>query len=232
MTKRQSLRLETFLPYRLSIASNRVSDLVAEAYDRLFGLSIPEWRVIAVLGEAAPLTQLAIVRQTVMDKMTVSRAVRPLVERGLVDRTPHSGDKRSSLLSLSDAGRTLYESVGPEALATAKFPALCTTVWTFTTLLFGFGSKVVPVSWAWVLKVPVAFGTSWIVTRILPAGSVLSVATSEGRVQVTTYWFRLQVVFGLLAVMSTWLSTSKIGGRVKLRLSPKPRSGPRFLSLN
>jgi DNA-binding MarR family transcriptional regulator len=73
--------------------------------------------VIAVLGEAAPLTQLAIVRQTVMDKMTVSRAVRPLVERGLVDRTPHSGDKRSSLLSLSDAGRTLYESVGPEALA-------------------------------------------------------------------------------------------------------------------
>jgi DNA-binding MarR family transcriptional regulator len=117
MTKRQSLRLETFLPYRLSIASNRVSDLVAEAYDRLFGLSIPEWRVIAVLGEASPLTQLAIVKQTVMDKMTVSRAVRPLVERGLIARSPHSGDKRSSLLSLSDAGRTLYESVGPEALA-------------------------------------------------------------------------------------------------------------------
>ncbi len=117
MTKRPYLRLETFLPYRLSIASNRVSDLVAEAYDRLFGLSIPEWRVIAVLGEAAPLTQLAIVRQTVMDKMTVSRAVRPLVERGLIHRAPHAGDKRSSLLSLSDAGRTLYESVAPAALA-------------------------------------------------------------------------------------------------------------------
>ena len=115
MTNRPSLRLETFLPYRLSIASNRVSDLVAEAYDRLFGLNIPEWRVIAVLGETSPMTQLAIVRHTVMDKMTVSRAVRPLVERGLVDRSPHS-DKRSSLLSLSVVGRALYESVGPAAL--------------------------------------------------------------------------------------------------------------------
>jgi len=117
MKKSSRLRLETFLPYRLSITSNRVSDLVAEAYDRLFGLSIPQWRVIAVLGEQAPLTQLAIVRQTVMDKMTVSRAVRPLVGRGLIDRAPHAGDKRSSLLVLSDAGRMLYESVAPAALA-------------------------------------------------------------------------------------------------------------------
>lgn len=117
MTKPARLRLESFLPYRLSIASNRVSDLVAEAYDRLFGLNIAQWRVIAVLGEGTALTQLAIVRQTVMDKMTVSRAVRPLVERGLIDRAPHAGDKRSSLLVLSDAGRALYESVAPAALA-------------------------------------------------------------------------------------------------------------------
>jgi DNA-binding MarR family transcriptional regulator len=117
MTAPSRLRLERFLPYRLSVASNRVSDLVAEAYSRLFGLSIPEWRVIAVLGEGAPLTQLAIVSQTVMDKMTVSRAVRPLVDRGVIDRAPHADDKRSQLLMLSDAGRTLYESVAPAALA-------------------------------------------------------------------------------------------------------------------
>lgn len=117
MANSPHLRLESFLPYRLSVASNRVSDLVAEAYDRLFGLSIPEWRVIAVLGEGEPRTQLAIVRQTVMDKMTVSRAVRPLVERGLIDRAPHGGDRRSRLLALSDAGRALYESVAPAALA-------------------------------------------------------------------------------------------------------------------
>jgi DNA-binding MarR family transcriptional regulator len=111
------LRLERFLPYRLSIASNRVSDLVAEAYSRLFALSIPQWRVIAVLGEGTPLTQLAIVGQTVMDKMTVSRAVRALVARGVIDRAPHADDKRSQLLALSNAGRMLYASVAPAALA-------------------------------------------------------------------------------------------------------------------
>ena len=111
------LRLETFLPYRLSIASNRVSDLVAEAYGRLFALSIPQWRIIAVLGEGVPLTQLAIVSQTVMDKMTVSRAVRALVARGVIDRAPHADDKRSQLLALSEPGRRLYESVAPAALA-------------------------------------------------------------------------------------------------------------------
>jgi DNA-binding MarR family transcriptional regulator len=146
MTAPSRLRLETFLPYRLSIASNKVSDLVAEAYDRLFGLSIPEWRVIAVLGEEAPLTQLAIVRRTVMDKMTVSRAVRPLVERGLIDRAPHAGDKRSSLLALSDAGRALYESVSPAALAME------------TALLEGFSAKEIAALDASLRKLETAVG--------------------------------------------------------------------------
>jgi DNA-binding MarR family transcriptional regulator len=110
------LRLDAFLPYRLSVASNIVSDLVAEAYDRMFGLSIPQWRVIAILGEGEALTQLDIVHQSVMDKMTVSRAVRPLVERGLIRTAPHA-DKRSRLLALSETGQRLYESVAPEALA-------------------------------------------------------------------------------------------------------------------
>lgn len=111
-----TLRLDAFLPYRLSVASNIVSDLVAEAYDRMFGITIAQWRVIAILGEGEALTQLDIVRQSVMDKMTVSRAVRPLVERGLIGTAPHA-DKRSRLLTLSETGQKLYESVAPEALA-------------------------------------------------------------------------------------------------------------------
>ncbi|WP_437441239.1 MarR family winged helix-turn-helix transcriptional regulator [Sphingomonas morindae] len=113
----RALRLQHFLPYRLSIASNQVSGLVAEAYDRLFGLSIPEWRVVTVLAEAAPLSQLDIVGRTLMDKMTVSRAVRPLVARGLLDRETHKGDRRAQHLRLSTAGRSLYECVAPQALA-------------------------------------------------------------------------------------------------------------------
>jgi DNA-binding MarR family transcriptional regulator len=109
------LELDKFLPYRLSIASNTVSNVIAQAYQRLFNLTISEWRVMAVLGEDGAQQQQALVTRTRMDKMTVSRAVRPLVERGLIDRASHSDDGRSFVLSLSRDGQALYDHVVPEA---------------------------------------------------------------------------------------------------------------------
>ena len=112
----RELTLDAFLPYRLSITSNRVSDAVASAYRALFGLRIPEWRLIAVLAEGSGLTQQALGRATRMDKVTVSRAAIALAERGLVRRAPNPGDQRSHLLALTAAGRALYEDVAPKAL--------------------------------------------------------------------------------------------------------------------
>lgn len=111
-----SLKLEQFLPYRLSITSNRVSSAIATAYQSLFGLRIPEWRLIAVIAESDGLTQQALGVATRMDKVTVSRAAIALVDRGLVQRRPNPDDQRSHLLSLTRAGKTLYESVAPKAL--------------------------------------------------------------------------------------------------------------------
>ena len=111
------LTLDAFLPYRLSIASNRVSSAVATAYQALFALKIPEWRLIAVIAEGEAMTQQALGAATQMDKVTVSRAAIALVDRGLVKRAPNPDDQRSHLLSLSKAGQALYESVAPKALA-------------------------------------------------------------------------------------------------------------------
>lgn len=110
------LKLDQFLPYRLSIASNRVSEAVATAYHAMFGLRIPEWRLVAVIAEAGGVTQQALVAATRMDKVSVSRAAIALVERGLAERKPNPGDQRSHLLSLTGQGRALYESVAPKAL--------------------------------------------------------------------------------------------------------------------
>jgi len=110
------LKLDQFLPYRLSIASNRVSEAVATAYHALFGLRIPEWRLVAIIAESGGITQQALVSATRMDKVSVSRAAIALVDRGLVERKPNPGDQRSHLLSLTEAGRVLYESVAPKAL--------------------------------------------------------------------------------------------------------------------
>ena len=111
-----SLKLDDFLPYRLSVASNRVSDAVASTYRALFGLRIPEWRLVAVIAEGQGMTQQALGRATRMDKVTVSRAAIALAERGLVERSANPADQRSHLLSLTEAGRVLYDEVAPKAL--------------------------------------------------------------------------------------------------------------------
>jgi DNA-binding MarR family transcriptional regulator len=111
------LRLDDFLPYRLSITSNAVSDLIARSYRTRFGLKIPEWRVMAVLGEVESATQRELVSSTAMDKVTVNRATKALDDRGLVGRAPNKADGRSHHLALTEEGRALYEEIVPLALA-------------------------------------------------------------------------------------------------------------------
>jgi DNA-binding MarR family transcriptional regulator len=113
----QKLVLDDFLPYRLSVASNLVSDVIASAYESLFGLRIPEWRLVAVMAENPEgMTQQQIGVITWMDKVTVSRAAISLFDRGLVTRRPNGADRRSHHLVLTRAGRDLYDAVVPKAL--------------------------------------------------------------------------------------------------------------------
>lgn len=113
---RKALRLDDFLPFRLSYTSNLVSERIARSYEALFGLKIPEWRLIAVIAERAGTTQQEIGARTRMDKVTVSRAAVALFERGLIARAPNPADGRSHLLTLTPAGRTLYGEIAPKAL--------------------------------------------------------------------------------------------------------------------
>lgn len=112
----EKLQLEKFLPYRLSVTSNLVSQAIANAYVALFNLTVWEWRVIAVIAESSGITQQEIGLLTRMDKVTVSRAAIALATRGLVERTPNPRDGRSHILTLSPAGAELYGHVAPKAL--------------------------------------------------------------------------------------------------------------------
>lgn len=116
MPEPAALSLDDFLPYRLSVASNLVSDTIASAYEALFGLKIAEWRLVAVVAEAGEITQADIGERTRMDKVTVSRAAIALTRRGLFERRDHARDQRSHLLALTAAGRRLYAEVAPKAL--------------------------------------------------------------------------------------------------------------------
>ncbi|PHY14149.1 MarR family transcriptional regulator [Caulobacter sp. B11] len=112
----EPLSLADYVPYRLSVASNAVSRLIARAYEDRFGLSIPQWRLMSVLAEGS-LTQQAAVTRTAMDKVRVSRAAQDLVERRLAVRLANRIDRRSHSLELTAAGRRLFGEIAPLALA-------------------------------------------------------------------------------------------------------------------
>ncbi|MEO9635946.1 MAG: MarR family winged helix-turn-helix transcriptional regulator [Parasphingorhabdus sp.] len=115
-----TFKLDDYLPYQLSTTSNAVSDVIAGEYKSLFGLKIPEWRVMSVLGVRGASTQRHLVEATLMDKVTVNRAVKNLVDRALLDRSPNSADGRSHHLLLSATGRDLYDQIMPAAQAMEK----------------------------------------------------------------------------------------------------------------
>jgi DNA-binding MarR family transcriptional regulator len=110
------LDLDRFLPYRLSILSNRVSGAIAKAYSDRFALSIPEWRIMAVLGGTAGLSAREVAARTAMDKVQVSRAIDSLMRAKRVARTADADDGRILRLSLTPKGRAIYDEVVPLAL--------------------------------------------------------------------------------------------------------------------
>jgi len=119
-TDHARLDLDRFLPYRLSVLSNRVSGAIARHYSDRFGLSIPEWRVMAVLGQlpnlAPGLSARDVASRTAMDKVQVSRAVASLEKARRVARATDAGDRRITRLSLSAKGRAIYDEIVPLAL--------------------------------------------------------------------------------------------------------------------
>ncbi len=110
------LDLDRFMPYRLSVLSNRVSSAIAKEYSERFGLTVPEWRVMAVLGGAPDLSARDVAERTAMDKVQVSRALDSLTRARRVARTPDPRDGRIARLALTAKGRAIYDEVVPLAL--------------------------------------------------------------------------------------------------------------------
>ena len=111
-----ALRLEQFIPYRLSVLSNTVSEAIAKLYEDRFGLSMTEWRVLAVAGRFSPVTATTICQRTAMSKVAVSRALSALLARRFVKRDKDPDDGRRSLLRPTARGYKLIATVTPLAL--------------------------------------------------------------------------------------------------------------------
>jgi len=114
------LKLEEFLPYRLNVVASLTSQVLSRIYAERHGLGVPEWRVLATLGQYGVMTAKAIGAHSHMHKTKVSRAVAHLESRKLLTRRSNQADKREAFLALTPAGRTIYEDLAPIALDFAR----------------------------------------------------------------------------------------------------------------
>lgn len=110
------LVLSQFFPYQLTHLQALVTNNIAQIYTGQFDLSPQQWRVLAVLGNNAPLSAKEISAQANLDKMPTSRAIIGMLEQKLLSKSAHDGDKRSSLLSLTKKGQNIYQQLVPMAL--------------------------------------------------------------------------------------------------------------------
>ncbi len=110
------LKLDAFLPYRLNVCSSLVTQALSRIYAERYRIGVPEWRVLVTLGEFGMMTAKAIGRHSHMHKTKVSRAVSQLERRKLVSRKVNRADLREAFLSLTPAGRDVYNELAPAAL--------------------------------------------------------------------------------------------------------------------
>jgi len=115
-----TFRLEDFLPYQLAVLADITSAGFARVYEERFGLSIPEWRVLATIAEVPRVRAKEIGAARHLPKTAVSRAVASLRRRGVIKVDVNRADKRESFLSLTPKGRDLHAQLVPLALDYAR----------------------------------------------------------------------------------------------------------------
>jgi DNA-binding MarR family transcriptional regulator len=117
MTEPPELDLKLFLPYLVNVLASGASTRLAAVYHAKFGISIPEWRVIAHLAQHEKVSIREIYRRVDMDKSKVSRAAARLATQGFIENREHASDRRLVELSLTRKGRKLFSSIATLALA-------------------------------------------------------------------------------------------------------------------
>lgn len=115
------MNLQDFLPYRLAVLSEVVSQSLAQVYRERFGLTRDEWRVLAALADCGTVKTARVIEHTTLEKMQVSRAVQRLEEAGFVDRRPDPDDGRGWIVGLTASGRALYRKIVPVVEAREAF---------------------------------------------------------------------------------------------------------------
>ncbi len=112
-----SKTIKDLLSYRIHRLANALSQGAARRYRAEFDVSLMEWRILALLGDFAPMTLKELALESGLDKSLASRTVSGLVDRRLILRATGAEDAREVSLRLTAAGRRTYEGLIQSARA-------------------------------------------------------------------------------------------------------------------
>jgi DNA-binding MarR family transcriptional regulator len=110
---REILDLGAFLPYRLSVLAQRLSRDIEERQRRQHKLAMKDWKVMQIMAVHGELLPADIRRMGTQNKAQISRALKCLLDRGLVVKQPRPDDSRTFGVSLTEAGWAVYEAMVP-----------------------------------------------------------------------------------------------------------------------
>lgn len=107
-----------FTERSLAIACARGRDAIIKRFKTLLaqeGFTEQQWRVLRVLYDFEPVQLAELCKLCCIHKVSMTRIVRNLIERGLVSRERQPNDKRAFDVSLTPDGRTLLDNMTPIA---------------------------------------------------------------------------------------------------------------------
>ena len=96
--------LPSFVTYRIARVQNRLNAQATALLRKHTELSLTEWRVMSLVNLRGAITASGISREAEMDKGQISRAVKPLIRKGLLETKEHAKDSRQTILRLSERG--------------------------------------------------------------------------------------------------------------------------------
>ena len=123
----EGVHLEDFITFRLNVLSNMMNRQIGRMLNQQFDISLPDWRVLAILGRFRNMSVRDVASRSQMDKALVSRSVARLVKRGLAISQAEANDGRLVALSLTVAGKAMYEAIIPIALKRQQHFSDCLT---------------------------------------------------------------------------------------------------------
>ncbi len=99
------------LTYKLHMLNKLNDRASAEAYFAGCGLPLAEARSLAAVGTFGDMTVNELAFEANLDKAQASRAAQALVERGYLSKRPNPQDARCVSLSLTEAGRPMWQTM-------------------------------------------------------------------------------------------------------------------------